>query len=268
MVEKPNGTSAGSTAFCSEEIRGPGWSLWIDGNGKITAGNGTLDDPKPNAFSLVQIKDCPSATETCKASCYVHGLEKHAPDTHALYQHNSTMIRRILKDDAMSWKSARTVADWISENCAGGFRWHVSGDVFSREYAYWIAEVCAFAPKVPFWIYTRSFEYVPILHLVSTARGGNLAVNLSCDKDNYESAMVASLQFNLRLCYLTQDGNVPDSMTGENVIFPDYRLRGGTPEGQEWFGGLSPHQKSMVCPVDYHGKAENRRCGPCARCLT
>lgn len=268
MAEKPSGTSVASTAFCTVELKGPGGSLWIDGNGKITAGNGTLDDPKPNAFSLVQIKDCPGATPTCKESCYVHGLEKGAPDTHKMYQYNSRMIRDILVDDSMAREWARIMADWISENCPGGFRWHVSGDVFSRDYAYWIVEVCGLAPKVPFWIYTRSFQYAPILHLASTARGGNLAVNLSCDRDNYVSAMVTSLQFNMRLCYLTRDGKVPDSMSRENVIFPDYALRGGTLEGQEWFAGLTPHQKAMVCPVDYHGKAENRRCGPCARCLT
>jgi hypothetical protein len=71
----------------------------------------------------------------------------------------------------------------------------------------------------------------------------------------------------LRLCYLTGDGKVPDDLTDGSVIFPDYNLRGGTRAGQEWFAGLSPQYKSFVCPVDFRGKAENRRCGPCDRCM-
>ena len=37
-------------------------NLYIDGNSKITAGNGSYDDPKPNALSLPHISTCPGAT--------------------------------------------------------------------------------------------------------------------------------------------------------------------------------------------------------------
>ena len=73
---KPASTSAATTAFCAERVGGPGGFLWIDGNGKITAGNGTLEEPKPNAFSLVQVEDCPGATSSCKTACYVHNLQE------------------------------------------------------------------------------------------------------------------------------------------------------------------------------------------------
>lgn len=263
---KPSGTSAATTAFCAAKIEGPGGFLWIDGNGKITAGNGTLDAPKPNAFSLVQIEDCPFATATCKESCYVHSLEKHAPDTHALYRHNSKEIRRILASpDRMAWASI--VALWIAVNCKGGFRWHVSGDVFSLEYASWISAVCQASPLVRHWIYTRSFEYLLAFFTNSTTRGGNLAINLSCDRDNYALAASYAHSLGLRLCYLTRDGRVPPNLRDGDVIFPDYNLRGGTPKGQNWFGALPTQYKSYTCPVDYAGKAENRRCGPCSRCL-
>jgi hypothetical protein len=59
------GTTAATTAFCSARLGGPMYPddaedfLWLDGNGKITWRNGTLDDPSPNAFSIVQIEDCP-----------------------------------------------------------------------------------------------------------------------------------------------------------------------------------------------------------------
>ncbi len=167
---KPNATSAATTAFCAEKVEGPGGFLWIDGNGKITRSNGTLDNPKPNAFSLVEIEDCPGSTATCREVCYVHGLKKHAPDTHALYVHNSREIRRILSVGGFSSEWATVMANWIDRNCRGGFRWHVSGDVFSTQYARWIADVCNRSARVDYWIYTRSFMAVVYLmearHLV------------------------------------------------------------------------------------------------------
>lgn len=261
--EKPSATSAASTAFCAEKIEGPGGFLWIDGNGKITAGNGTLDAPRPNAFSLLQISDCPFATSICKQSCYVHGLEKHAPETHALYRHNSAEIRRIL-GSPYEHEWARVLAVWIAEHCPGGFRWHVSGDIFSEDYAAFLGRVTWLSPRVRHWIYTRSFKYLPAL---LAAAGDNLTINLSCDEENEADAKFAAETFGLRLCYLTADGGVPDGLPDGSVIFPDYNLRGGTDAGREWFGGLPAQYKSFVCPVDYHGKSENRRCGPCDRCL-
>lgn len=266
ILAKPSETSARFTAFCAAKIEGPAGFLWIDGNGKITAGNGTLDEPKPNAFSLVQIEDCPGATATCKIGCYVHGLQKHAPETHALYVHNSIQIRKILlggPDDGRADVWATVMADWIGANCAGGFRWHVSGDVFCDRYAQWIAVVCQRSPNINHWIYTRSFGSV-----LALTKASNLVVNISCDRDNIIDATRISERYGLRLCYLTSDGHVPAGLPDGSVIFPDYNLRGGNPAGQEWFSGLSPDYKSFVCPVDYHGKSENRRCGPCNRCLT
>lgn len=262
---KPSSTTAPVTAFCAAKVEGPYGFLWIDGNGKITAWNGTISEPRPNAFSLVQVEDCPGATETCKASCYVHNLEKHAPDTHALYRHNSQTIRRILAyggDVAVTW--AGIFGEWITKECLGGFRWHVSGDVFSARYAQWIALVCSYSPSVNHWIYTRSFSPSILSPLAATR---NLALNLSCDVDNYTEAAALAPQYGARLCYLTLDGFVPAGLPRGSVIFPDYALRGGTTAGVAWFASLPPEYKSFVCPVDYHGKDENRRCGPCDRCL-
>lgn len=242
------------TAFCAAKLEAPdGTFLWLDGNGKITAGNGTLDVPRPNAFSLVQVEDCPGSTPSCRQSCYVHGLEKHAPDTHALYRHNSTIIRRILSDESESLMWMGLLGMWIEQNAPHGFRWHVSGDVFSLDYAWWIAEVCRCSPSTLHWIYTRSF--------------GNLVLNLSCDRDNYGAASMLAKVHGLRLCYLTLDGNVPGDLPDDSVIFPDYSLRQDAPAGKFWHYSLPPRQKKMVCPVDFFGKTEQRRCGPCDRCM-
>lgn len=280
------GSTAASTAFCSERLDGlGGLSLHFDGNGKITAGNGTLDAPKPNAFSLVQIDDCPQSTPTCRKSCYVHNLEAAQKSTHDLYRHNSKTIREILADPFLADAWALNVATWIATNAAGGFRWHVSGDVYSLEYARWIADVCRESPTVDHWIYTRSFDFLAPLAEVSTPRGGNLAINLSCDADNYAAACEASVKFGasattkasraaahlqpLRLNYLTVDGVVPD-LGADDVIFPDYALRPRqfkTFEESPWWQTITPFQRGLVCPADAVGKSEKIRCGPCSRCL-
>jgi hypothetical protein len=270
MSIRPSGTSAATTAFCAAKIEGDyGRWLWLDGNGKITAGNGTLDNPKPNAFSLVQVADCPFATPVCKETCYVHNLEKFAPETHALYRHNSATIRNILTHEADGavdeW--VERMGAYITANCGGGFRWHVSGDIFSEQYADFIADVCQRSRGVRHWIYTRSFPYVTHLMRASTNNSGNLAINLSLDSNNYSRGMTCARHYNLRACYMTVDGKLPLDLTKGDVIFPDYALRGGTPEGQTWFDTLPTTYKAMVCPVDFHGKSEERRCGRCARCL-
>lgn len=289
------GSSAATTAFCAAKLEGPGGHLWLDGNAKITASNGTYADPKPNAFSLeaqsvanrehaAELENglgvdthCPGSTSVCRASCYVHGLEKHASDTYALYRHNSTMIREILAGpQAGYW--ALLMAEWIKANAAGGFRWHVSGDVFSVEYAAWIARVCSYSVDVEHWIYIRSFDrYAPLLACE------NLAINLSCDRENYAAAKDAWVHVGelaataahadeyphatVRLAYLTDDGAVPSDLPPGSIVFPDYAFRARDGQESPWFDALPAHQKKMVCPVDLRGKSEVRRCGPCHKCI-
>jgi hypothetical protein len=289
------GSTASTTSYCSVELDGPGGiRLYFDGNGKVTAGNGTLHDPKPNAFSLPSagvsgIEHCPQSTETCRKACYVENLKDAEPALYNMYLANAQAIRTILDGCyvhpkhgmlftglAADW--VQTFAAWIIDNASAGFRWHVSGDVFSIEYAYFIAAVCEASKPVSHWIYTRSFDFVEPLVSVSTGCGGNLAVNLSCDKDNIEHAATTSVQYSdpgdwlLRLCYLVTslDEELP-SLTEHDVIFPDYALRPrqfATLAESPWWQALEPEQRGLVCPVDAHGKAENRRCGPCTRCLT
>lgn len=278
------GSTTSSTSFCLAELEGPNnTTLFIDGNGKITRENGTLLAPKPNAFSLEASavsgdpSHCPSSTPTCRSACYVGPLEKAQAGVYEKYRHNTDQMKIILADPALASWWVMKMAKWIGENAPGGFRWHVSGDVFSFEYACWIADVCREAAQVPFWIYTRSFNYLSPLAEVSTLRGGNLAINLSADVDNYSAAYAAAEQHGsedgperLRICYLTVDGEVP-GLDKDDVVFCDYALRPRavvTLSESEWWQSLTQFQRGLVCPVDAFGKAENRRCGPCTRCLT
>lgn len=288
------GSSAASTSFCSARLDGPGGEhLYLDGNGKITAGNGTLVEPRPNAFSLPQVTSCPYRTPTCEKSCYVHNLQVAQPDLHALYVHNAAAIERIVGGSAAgSWAIA--AGAWIRDNAAAGFRWHVSGDVYSEAYARWIALVVRESPGVRHWIYTRSFVdsrlTEPLLD-VCTERGGNLALNLSCDRDNFWLAKRFQETHRAgRLCYMvveadttrgyavgpdpdetreTVEIDIPELGDGD-VIFPDYPLRPrafATLAEAPFWQALTPQQRGLVCPVDAHGKSEKRRCGPCRRCM-
>lgn len=284
------------TAFATHRLDYMGRHLWVDGNSKVTSGNGSFHRPEPNAFSLVEILDCPGSTPTCRAACYVQGLRANAPDTYKLYQHNSAMIREILQNasDRAAW--AYVMGTWIEHNCKGGrdingklarsfvshdsdrrarhggFRWHVSGDIFSEMYAQWIGDVVWFSPSVRHWIYTRSFEHLaPLLHAPTLH---NLTINLSCDRDNYERARATREQYagvrNLRLCYLTIDGSFPADLPPGSVIFPDYSLRGrqlDEPTEAPWWQGLSADARRMVCPADFFGQSESIRCGICTKCI-
>ena len=106
-----------STKYVFTEVEiGNNLKLYIDGNSKITVGNGSYDDPKPNALSLPHISTCPGATEQCMEACYIYGLQDNAPEVYKKYMQNERVIHRFL----MSSKSADAAADllavWIKEN--------------------------------------------------------------------------------------------------------------------------------------------------------
>jgi hypothetical protein len=277
VVQIGRKSTAASTAFVHERLDGDdGRHLWLDGNQKVTAGNGTFDAPRPNALSLLDRVDCPGKTPTCSASCYVQNLAAAQPELHALYRHNSETVRAIL-DDGISWIGwGGLLGVWISQHAAGGFRWHVSGDIISDRHAKMIRLACRVAYNVRHWIYTRSFDHLGPLLGVSTARGGNLAINLSADRDNYHTARALADMHGLRVCYLaTEIGDVPEGLRVSDVLFPDYPLRGpggahapsAQRQGSPFWQSLTPLQRKITCPVDNYGKSEGVRCGPCSKCL-
>lgn len=239
-------------------------SFWFDGNGKITVGNGSYDKPAVNSFSLIQIQDCPFATNICKSVCFVHNLEKKEAEVHEKYRQNSITIRKALNCSAYLEIVENAFAGWIKSNCLRGFRWHVSGDIFSLDYARFIRNVSLKAKPILCWLYTRSFVYVePLLGI------HNLVINLSVDKENWSEAAMLHQKYGLRLCYLTVEGEVPELPPG-SVIFPSYELRGrdlAKPTDALWWQTLTLNQKRMVCPPDFFGQSEQHRCGPCKKCL-
>lgn len=240
------------------------FEFWFDGNGKITVGNGTFENPTANSFSLVQKDDCPFATPICKKACYVNRLEEAEVEVHNKFKCNSISIREILENPSYREKAMEVFAEWIYTNCQNGFRWHVSGDIFSMEYARFI-ECVSGKTQILSWLYTRSFEY-----LEPIARVKNLIVNLSADEDNFAEALKVHEEFGFRICYMTIDGKVPSRLPEGSVIFPSYELRGRDlpdPKQAPWWQSLSMEERRMVCPPDFFGQSEKLRCGPCTKCL-
>lgn len=287
-------TTAAKTGFAVETLVGPkGQRLHFDGNQKITAGNGTFEDPAANAFSLPHVITCPGRTPVCEASCYVHNIETHQGWLHDLYKENLNLIARLLRtpNRGRYYNSAEHWADlvglWIAEHCDGGFRWHVSGDLFSYDYARWVGLAVRRAalenPDVQHWIYTRSFDLLDALLVNADSYGRKvLTVNLSADADNYTRARATEqfyrvTGFPMRVCYLTKNGKVPTDLREGDVIFPDYGLRAADEHGKQqphtwrngsqFWQGLSGDQRRMVCPTDAYGKGESNRCGPCSKCI-
>lgn len=259
-----------STQYCLAEI--PLFDdlvFYVDGNSKVTAGNGLYEKPAPNAFSLPHISTCPGSTPECRESCYVHGLANNVPEQYARYAFNAMALNRVLYNDittsGLFGRSVKILSDWIYNNCQGGFRWHVSGDVMNKKHAHWIREVSE-AAEVLCWIYTRTFDAVSILKIAK-----NLVVNISADSYNYKQARQVALNEGVRLTYLVRgDGKIPDDLPPDSVIFPDYSLRGrelDNPTEAPWWKSLTHEQQCMVCPADFFSQSEHHRCGPCQKCL-
>lgn len=269
------------TAFIHTRLEiAPGLSVVLDGNSKITLANGTYASPVPNAFSLPAAsvsgaEHCPGSTAACRASCYVKGLAKHAPDVYAEYQENAIALRRILyaPEGSISstyfHESAWALGSWINKHARDGFRWHVSGDVWGADHARWITAVAYVSHGVLHWIYTRTLDAVPVL-----VRAPNLAVNVSADRDNWLVAREVAHVNNARVCYMATDEldarTVAPHLRAGDVLFPDYPLRGRDlpePTDAPYWRGASHHLRTITCPADFFGQSEQHRCGPCAKCL-
>lgn len=252
-------SSASTTKFVSAQIPFRDGVLTLDGNQKITAGNGTYNDPVANAFSLPAIVSCPKRTVVCEAACYVANLKAANPSLHAAYAENLRLVSDELADPNASGDLEVLLSRYIVEQCPSGFRWHVSGDIFSEEYARSIMFTALLSLSVRHWIYTRSFDWA-VKYLADVS---NLALNFSVDAENLTQEVVDLAKGRARLCYLARAGDAVPELPHGSVIFPDYALRGDL----EWFERLSKKQQAMVCPVDWLGKSAENRCGICRRCI-
>ena len=260
-----------TTNFCNTQVVLSGeYVLTVDGNSKVDPTLEGYDNPKPMVFSLPAPSCCPGSTSVCRESCYVRADRFGAFEggLMGMYRDNERTIHKILA--VGNYRTAIEFGQWIEENAAFGFRWHTSGDIFSKDYLHWLRLVCDNSLNVQHWLYTRSLWAVEELACID-----NLHVNLSCDAENWEDVhlMVIGGKWKtfggrVRLCYMVRKGSpLPDLPKG-SVIFPEYSLRKAALSGHGWFESLSKEQRRMVCAADYYGQSENHRCATCRRCFT
>jgi len=207
--------------------------------------------PTPNAFSL------------SPDDRYAHSLTEAELAQGAKYLNNSSELDELLDCNADErLRAAECLGRWIADNAVGGFRWHVSGDIVSRDYAVFIRDVCRASHPVRHWIYTRRTDEL-ILQVLSA---DNLAVNLSADRDNYKAMRVLAASFpRVRLTYLTIGETIPADLPEGSVVFLPPLLHG---RDGPWWRTATTGQRAMVCPVDAQGgESAEVRCGPCSRCL-
>ena len=224
-----------------------------------------------NTFGLLPGNDggtCPYST--CKAGgcwhvpegrklpdCYVAKLMSAYGGVQPILEHNTKLLMGATEKQMTNLLRAefrRFLAAEVKRNGSAVFktpplyRMHWSGDVFNAKYARAIAAAVNVYPEINFWMYTRSFKYVPILCNIP-----NLILYLSLDPVNTTLGLKTFLanksQTNsLGICYMSKTNNLLEHMKTLGIEAP--------PE-------LNKYLKLSTCPVDT-GKMELE--GGCMRC--
>jgi protein gp88 len=137
-----------------------------------------------NSFGLPAFLSCPEFTNWCKQVCYAANLERVFTSANRLVNHNLTLLKACGSNvKAMTTLLTELVGSVKWHGTARVFRWHWDGDLFSRPYTAAVASTCQAFPDIQFWLYTRSFDYVPLLVDIP-----NLTVYLSTDEYNIDKA--------------------------------------------------------------------------------
>lgn len=175
---------------------------------------GSKDTPAlQNAYGLPAGLSCPDRTPFCDG-CYAEALETQWSSVSRLVMGN--YHAHVRAGDSVAMHVAlldRAVSDFVAQfgkleragrvsadDCI--FRIHWDGDLFSETYTRAWARVITAYPSVQFWIYTRSFQWAPILSGIP-----NVAVYLSVDQYNLERArpyLEADTRLHAAFCADTQ----------------------------------------------------------------
>jgi hypothetical protein len=232
-------------------------------------------------WSLPPVASCPQIDETC-ANCYA---------LDGFYRTNvAAQVNRVLRLEYLrSLIATRRLPDWIGwitgqilrlkpveavpedamDQCVRGylrkmqllgrpvafFRWHDSGDLFHRDYARAVFEVCRRTPAVLHWLPTRMGALVASLVESGERLPPNLAVQISCHRNGkLEGGQTVALNTILRHQPGARVG-LTYSMSGPaSRVLPDTLVR-------QAFG-----PESKVCPATVATNREDRTCNGCRRC--
>lgn len=150
-------------------------------SGKSVKVKNTFGLPSGARFS------CPGMTSVCESVCYAGQIEKQYVAVRNLLLHNWETLQ-----DKSTSEMADLLTEMVGEFSAecdrvGAdkfFRLHWDGDFFSHSYTQAWALTIARHPDIQFWVYTRSFSFVPAL-----AGLDNLTTYLSTDSENAIAAV-------------------------------------------------------------------------------
>jgi hypothetical protein len=134
-------------------------------------------------------------------------------------------------------------------------RIHVSGDMYSSEYAMKWVRIARRCPRTSFYGYTRSYRIPEILPvLVELSRQKNVTLWWSVDA---ETGIPTTVPPNVHLAYLQTTAE--DDPGPSDIVFRTRPLR-GTP--------ITRIGLSVVCPTENGThQAENTTCTSCRRCF-
>lgn len=213
----------------------------------VGSGNEKLGS-RIGTFSLPAIHTCHlGSTETCRSRCYADSGHFVGTNVQRRYSLNLAFTRRpdfVAKMLARIQKKERTA-----------FRWHVAGDLYSVEYAVKLAAVMLACPKLPMFIYTRTWRNEnmrPVLRLMAGLP--NVQLWLSCDQDTGEPVDIPGA----RRAYM-QVENDPGPAYSVDLVFRDKPVR--TASVAKRVAG------AVVCPVE-NGTKTDITCEKCRICFT
>jgi len=149
----------------------------------------------PNSFGLPAGRAfaCPDATSFCEKICYAGRIEKmYSAVARVLLTNFSHLLYADYLNgiDGMVELLDEMVAEFDKEcdkrNADKLFRIHWDGDFFSVDYAKAWVRVIALYPSIQFWVYTRSFDTVDVVPILTGIP--NLRLFLSADPVNITKA--------------------------------------------------------------------------------
>lgn len=128
-------------------------------------------------ISLPPVTACPKGVP-CAAKCYARKAYRQYPATRAAWDHNL----QLLQSDP--WSFAQSIRAQLDKarNLPHYFRWHVSGDIVSRDHWQIIHATATEYPAVRFLLFTKRHDLFADLYRVNgpdTRLPANLTVVLS-----------------------------------------------------------------------------------------
>jgi len=128
----------------------------------VILGEGNIKVGEVMNFSLPSIMTCPGASDWCKRYCYAKRMERLKPNCRQSYRNNLHLVQN---PDQFT-----KIMIGVLPRILPCFRIHVSGDIFSKDYAETWKKICQAFPQTNFWSYTRSWSVPSLLPALEELR--------------------------------------------------------------------------------------------------